>query len=93
MGLHQFWDTLCFVPWENYISGTKTLSLLWKAHKSAGLSFGLDVSMFELQSRSYVHFWRNTAEKGMTLSLSVLSPAIGEIVQLFSFNKDGFVIK
>ena len=44
------------------------------------------VSVFELQSRYYVAFRRNTLSKGT-------NPLIGNIVQLLFFYKDSFGIK
>ena len=41
-----------------------------------------EVSEFELQSHSYVHFWINTLEKGMK---PIISQAVFQIVSLLLF--------
>ena len=45
---------------------------------------------FEHQSRHYVHFGTNTLRKGMN---PLILPAMGLIVPLLFFLKDGFGIK
>ena len=51
---------------------------------------GIVISEFELQSRYNINFRTNTHGKGMKpLNL----PAIGQIVVLVFFSKDGFGIK
>ena len=54
------------------------------------LDCGIVVRKFELQSSYYVHFQTNTLGKGMD---PLIPPAIGWIVPLLSFWKDGFGIK
>ena len=54
------------------------------------MNYGLEVNEFELQSRYYVHIWTNTLEKGMN---PLIPPAMGDIVSLMFFYKDGFGIK
>ena len=49
------------------------------------LDFGLEVSEFELQSCYCVHFLK-------VINL-LISPAMGQIVSLLFFYKDGFNIK
>ena len=51
---------------------------------------GIVVSEFELQSRYFVHFRANTLGKGMN---PIILPAMGWIVPLLFFYKDGFGIK
>ena len=47
-------------------------------------------SDFKLQSRYYVHFQTNTIGKCIN---PLILPAIGQIVPLLFFSKDGFGIK
>ena len=54
------------------------------------LDCGLEVSEFELQSCYYVHFRTNTFEKAMN---PLILRAVGKIVSLLFFYKDGFGIK
>ena len=48
------------------------------------------VSEVEFQSRHYIHFWNNTFGTGMNL---LILPAMGYIVPLLFFYKDGLGIK
>ena len=54
------------------------------------LDCSLDVTEFELKSRYYVQFWTITLGKGMD---PFMLPAMGKIVSLRFFYKDGFGIK
>ena len=54
------------------------------------LDSGIVVNEFVLQSRNYVHFRANTLGKGMN---PLILPAMGQIVQLRFFMKNGFGIK
>ena len=51
---------------------------------------GIVVSEFVFQSGYYVDFRANTLEKGMN---PLILPAMGEIVPLLFFSKDGFGIE
>ena len=59
-------------------------------YTTRGAQSSFEVSKFELQLRYNIHFWTNTLEKGMN---SLISPAVGQIVQLLLFYKDDFDIK
>ena len=75
---------------ENYLQMKK-----WKRGYPRGVMVkatdcGIVVSEFILQSRYYVHFRANTLGKGMN---PLILPAMGEIVPLLFFLKNGFCIK
>ena len=55
------------------------------------LDSSLKVSEFELQSHCYLHFWTNMP--GKCIEPPYPPPAMGEIVSLLFFYKDGFDIK
>ena len=55
------------------------------------MDYWIEVSEFELQSYSYIHFKANTLGKDMTPPYILSS--MGSIVPLVPFEKDGFGIK
>ena len=54
------------------------------------MACGIVESEFELQSRYYIHFWTTTLWKGIN---PLILPAMGWIVQLLFFLKEGFGIE
>ena len=54
------------------------------------MDYGIVVREFEIQSCYYVHFKTNTLRKGMIFHSL---PAMGQIVPLLFFSRDGFNIK
>ena len=54
------------------------------------MDYGTVVSEFEILPRYHVHFRTNTLGKGM---IPFILPAMGQLVPLMFFSKDGFGIK
>ena len=54
------------------------------------LDCSVEVCEFELQLRYYIHFWNNALGKDISL---LIPPAMGSIVPLLFFYRDGFGIK
>ena len=54
------------------------------------LDWRLKVSKSELQSCYYIHFWTYTLGESINL---LIPPAMGYIIPLLFFSKDGFDIK
>ena len=54
------------------------------------LDCSLEVNVFELQSRYYIHFQTNTLGKGVNY---LIPPALAYIVSLLFFDKDDFGIE